>query len=156
MKHIFLLLLFASLGLNAQSVSPAPVSKPKDGLSKSELEYAKQLYISMMQTETYISGKKNSRKISKKLNGLKIPDYKEVNLCKMIDVRKWLTINIGKTNFKSPEEGVAMYEKGCELLEKLLNDNAELYELLRKANSQQFREIREPENRALLDGTFDE
>jgi hypothetical protein len=148
--------MFTFLISNAQSTpTAASIDSTKTGLTEKELQLAKDLYVKMMKTETYVLFKKDLRTRSKKLKNLKLPPYGEMNQCDREQVKKWLAANLSKTDFKSVDEGLDTLLKGCMLLEKLHVDNAELYSLISKAKVAQIGEIMMPEREAMQAELYD-
>lgn len=122
------------------------------GLSTSELQTAKEKYLHMMKTETYILKKKSHRDISKKIKDAGVPPIEtflvgsqlseEQTWKKMtLNVRKWLTENFNKTKFTSVDEGVKTIMTSIELQRKIEGENKDLFDLLKRANKEQMHEI---------------
>lgn len=110
----------------------------------------------MMETETYIKFHEGIRELNKKSNGVKLVDTSDLLSVKdTVDVKKRLRAlladDLSKTDFKSPDEAVDMIYANAILMQKLMKENKELYDLLPKASKSQFKEILEPERQRSLE-----
>ncbi|NDI98936.1 hypothetical protein GWA97_07600 [Flavobacterium sp. LaA7.5] len=132
----FLFIFFLSiLSLNS-------VAQTKSGLSSAEVNIAKQKFEAMMETDTYIKLHENIITVNKKLNGVKPIELKKLSKIEDInDLKHKLKIhlapNIKKTDFKSVDEAVDEIIKNALLTHKLITDNKEVYDLIRRATTKQ-------------------
>ena len=172
MKHILTILcLIGFTTMQAQEALNVHADSIKKGLSYTELLVAKKKYIEMMKSDTYIQNRENITILNEKLNGVELFSIDEiVKISKGNNgktemhhyeefIRKRLAENINKTKFVSVDEGVEFHVKYIKLYVKELEENAQLYALMRKATSEQLSEIMRPErDRALgrmLDAKYD-
>lgn len=172
MKHIIVILcLIGFISVQAQQTLKGQTESVKKGLSDTDLLIAKKKYLEMMKSDTYIQNRRNITIMNEKLNGVELFSIEEiVKMSKDNDgkdemllfkefIRKRLAENINKTNFISVDEGVELHVQGIKLQEKELEENAQLYALMRKATREQFSEIMRPErDRAferMLDAKYD-
>lgn len=115
------------------------------GLSESEFLIAKEAYIKMFKSDTYTLLKKNNKIFIKKKKGLKLPSNDKKWMVDLNYTRTWLENNIDKTNFSSADEALELLKQSLSLVQKLMIDNAEVYELLKKANNNQIMQLLELE-----------
>ncbi|WP_294818247.1 hypothetical protein [uncultured Flavobacterium sp.] len=133
----------------------------KEGLSKTELEYAKKLFITMMNSKTYVRMNDAIHKLNEKSSSV----YNEISEMKKIKTRQdaeklyrdWLVKNLKNTKFKSVEEGLAAHMEAYDLSAKNIKENPDFFRLLYKANARQIGEIMKPKfmadrNRVLYPG----
>lgn len=149
------LLFFLAFVLTASSQTPASKNTKGFGLSPLEFESVKSMYAKMMETETYIKFHEGIRELNKKSNGVKLVDTSDLlGIKDTVDVKKRLRTlladDLSKTDFKSPDEAVDMIYANAILMQKLMKENKELYDLLPKASKSQFKEILEPERQRSL------
>jgi hypothetical protein len=147
MKYIIIIFsLLLSISVNAQTSSAQNVEK--ELLTEQEVKIAKELYIKMMQTETYKLQRQNMTRFRQKLNGVNIypkninPETLEED-SKM--AKKKLEENIAKTKFGSFKEAIDLMEEGKALTAKMMDENKELFDLIKRASAEQIREIYELE-----------
>lgn len=141
MKNILTILfitlncLFANAQVSKDSVNPI-----QTGLTDTEFQKAIDAYIKMTETETYKSNRKAILMMIEKLNH---------NITKSMtndeDWSKWVAENLAKTKFKSLEEANNLRKLNLELTKKQLEENADLYEMIRRASLEQAHEIFRPE-----------
>lgn len=146
------LLLFVFCLIPLLSNSQEKNAAVKKGLTKTELEHAKKLFVIMMNSETYIEMNKSIRRFSEK-SPLVHDNLSEAKKIKNREEAKkfysdWLTKNLKATEFKSVEEGLAARMEAFDLTVKNFKENTELFNLFSKATAAQFGEIREPESMA--------
>ncbi|MEL1243688.1 hypothetical protein AAEO56_05400 [Flavobacterium sp. DGU11] len=154
MKYLIILIFLFSTVVYAQN--PATSTINKSGLTPTELEATKDMYLKMMQSDTYIKLQAGTRAMNKKFKNVKLPKASEFSGVKdSIEVKDRLKVllakDIGKTNFKSLDEAVDTMMGNILLTQKLLKENLELYTLLPKATKDQFKEILEPERQRAFD-----
>jgi hypothetical protein len=144
MKYIISLICFLFIvNANAQS-QQQPCHNP---LNEQEVKLAKELYIKMMQTETYKLNRQNMTLFRQKLNGVdiypKTMDPKTMEQDSKLSKKK-LEENITKTKFRSFKEATDLMEEGKALTAKMMKENKELFDLIKRANAAQIKEIYEP------------
>ncbi len=135
------------------TISTAQTNKTS-GLTKAEFEKAKQLYLDMMQSDTYKEMQQNTVFVVNRRNTVELPQpdpswrqYDDAKLLKLYKerVRDWANANRKKMKFKSANEAYTAVIKGLELAQRTQAENKELYSLMRRANKAQFSEIMKPE-----------
>ena len=141
MKNV-LTILFITLSClfaNAQ-ISRDSIKQVQSGLTDVEFQKAIDAYLKMTETQTYKSNRKASLLMMEKLNH---------NITKSMindeDWSKWVPENLTKTKFKSVEEANNLRKLNLELTKKQFEENAELYEMIRRASPEQAHEIFRPE-----------
>jgi len=141
MCKIFIIIFsFISINIiNAQNNIDQKNSKA--GLTEVEFEKAKEDYLKMTQTETYKANKAMMAKLSGKINTYPTPkelrDEKEWS--------NWITENLSKTKFKNVDEANKLRKSSAELFQKQMDENADLYKMIRMATLEQLHEILKPE-----------
>lgn len=153
MKYRILLFLFLTCLFNiyAQSTKKETDTVNK-GLSEYEFLKLKKAYAKMQASETYAQVYKYHQILNEKENGLVTPDPLKDNKW-MFDegyTKEWLAANLNKTKFKSVDEAYDLMWKSFDLYSKQENENAEVYELLRKANNEQMMEVLDMETEYIL------
>ena len=140
MKYIFITILsLALLYGNAQ----AAVTKQVEPLTVQEVDFLRQGYTQMIQSEVYKDAQKLGFEVGLKLNNLKYP--KDIELLDKEEVKQWLAVNLDKTRFSSIEEGMEMITEYAEKTKELFIKYAEVQRLLKKAAmAGQAREVFEP------------
>jgi len=157
MKYLSAFFIFFCFNLTAQVNMFTETDTLKKGLSPSELQTAKNLYILMMQTDDYKNYKRSMRDMNIKLQGLQLPSYTDPDVGNdLVKIRKitelWLKENISKTQFASVKEGTDTIVEVFALLKKRIEDHKEVYDLMRKAEKSQVLQIIEPERNANRQG----
>lgn len=152
MKFFLIIFSFICFAANAQSVDSLNKGSAKSGLSEFELQIAKDDYLKMMQSETYIEMHKEIKTLNKKLKGVKLFDVTNADWIKDMDgfkkaLREVLRESITRTDFKSLDEAVDAIVKNFQLMQKNISENSELYVLIAKANREQIAQIMAPERR---------
>jgi hypothetical protein len=142
MKKIFniLFISFSCLAIKAQTVEKIEPNQ-QSGLTDAELQKAIDSYICMTETETYKANKRATNEMVQKLN-LKITG-KEMAI--NYDWNEWITENWKKTKFISINEANKLRNQGLELTKKLMSENSQLFEMIRKATMEQRHIILKPE-----------
>lgn len=139
MKITIWIFLFLTGFINAQSPETA-----QTGLTESELQKAKSLFIKMFESENY---KKRDA-----LNDefyLMVQDSDMNSLPRVLTeenvtqegINSWIKQNVAKENV---EKAIEIFQELAGLEKKLYDENKEVYELMVKANPQQLNEIYEP------------
>jgi|JI7StandDraft_1071085.scaffolds.fasta_scaffold71483_2 hypothetical protein len=142
MKKILIILIVLLNNLNIWAQTDSIIeSKTRIGLTDSDLQKAIDLYIKMMQTETYKANRIATNKIIAKLDQKVIP--KEI--MNDIEWEKWITRNIKKTKFINATEANKLRNLNIALTKKQFDENIELYEMIKKATVEQGLEILKPE-----------
>ena len=138
-KLTILLITLNCFFANAQ-VSNDSIKEVQTSLTDAEFQKAINAYLKMTVTQTYISNKKASFLMTEKLNK---------NITRSMinddDWSKWIVENLKKTKFKSVEEANNLRRLNLELTKKQFEENADLYEMLRRASPEQVHEIYRPE-----------
>ncbi|MBF6640217.1 hypothetical protein IVB69_01865 [Flavobacterium sp. J49] len=139
MYKIFIIIFFISINSNAQN--NIDEKETKVGLTEVEFEKAKEDYLNMTLTETYKANKIIITKLIGKLNGLATPkDLSDENVW-----LNWVTENLSKTKFKNIDEAIKLRKLYVESFQKQWNENADLYQIMKKATLEQIHEILKPE-----------
>lgn len=143
----YLLLFFCLCGfINSNAQTTTDKQPVEDSLSKEELQRAKELYLQMMASETYMLREKSVKNEFEKLNGLMLPSIKELNwVTDSVAFKKWLANNIHQTKFTSVDEAFDTIMGSVNLNMKRQEENKELFALLKKTTLSQFEEIIRPE-----------
>lgn len=148
MRSLFLFfILFCSVQLNAQSSGAAIANDSVvEGLSESELQTAKEDYQRMLKSQRNIDKNEYNRMIKEKLKGVDASiDMRNDKIRDLDDIRevvtRKLTGNIHKTDFTSVEEGVEAVMRSYALIEEIMQENKELYGLIKRATIKQQLEI---------------
>lgn len=158
MKYLTTFFIFFCFNLTAQVNQPdSEIDSLKKGLSSTELQRAKELYIRMLETDDYMNYKRRMRDMNVKLQGLPLPAYTDPDVGNdLVKIRKiteqWLKENIRKTQFTSVKEGTDDIVEVFALLKKRMEDHKEVYDLMRKAEKSQILQIIEPERNANRQG----
>jgi hypothetical protein len=144
-KYLIIVFCFFITSIYAQADSTA-----QKKLSKDEFQQAKELYAKMLNSSDYIELTKKIFIVTEKLNNVPYPKIKTENLKSFEPVRDelevWLDKNLSKTKFKNKEEGVSLMMETLELNGKVLKDNMEVHQLMRRANREQLNQILEIDN----------
>jgi len=147
----FLLVFFFTLTfLSAKAQSYSDETFPttiKAVLTPEEFKVAKDKYVVMAKSDTYIAFEESLRENSAKLGDANYPDDLKTN--DRDEVEKWLKESIQDTKFSSIEEGVEMITKSSKLMSKLYSENIELYTFMRRASREQLKAIIAPEHKTL-------
>lgn len=143
------LLLFICCLLPLLSNAQRENATVKKGLTKTELENAKKLFIKMMNSKTYLRMNDAIHKLNEKSSSM-YNEFSEMKKIKTRDDAKklykdWLVKNLKETKFKSVEEGLAAHMEVHDLAEKNMKENPEFFALLFRATAPQIGEIMEPE-----------
>jgi hypothetical protein len=136
MKYFLFIICFYSV-LNSNAQIPKNISN-HSVITTDEFTWAKENYVKMMKTETYLEYKKSLSNYIKKMNRLSFPRAN-------FNLEKFLTDHLSETNFKTVEEALSMKNNSVDLLLKLMQENRKLYDLLEKSSSKQLGEILKPE-----------
>ena len=86
MKKLIIFCFLFFIQMNAQSSHLVNLGNKQAGLTKSELKAAKDGYIQMMKSETYILNKKKQSSVTKKLKDVKLPFIEVTSLNNMEDM----------------------------------------------------------------------
>jgi radical SAM superfamily enzyme len=140
-KIAFILCIFLNcLATDAQAIKQSEVDI-QTGLNDTELQKAIETYLKMTSTETYKAIKKTNLQMMEKLNQEVIPK----ELANNEEWEKWIANNWKKTKFRTIGEANALRSKGLELTKKQFVENAELFEMIRRATIEQRHQILKPE-----------
>lgn len=156
----YLLIFFVFSIASAQSIDVGRHGDSiKSSLSQFELQIAKDKYLKMMQSETYITVNENLRILNKNLKGVQLFDISEASWIKDIDgfrkaLRESLFKDIEKTDFTSLDEAVDTIVDNFVLTQKMIEENSELYKLMSIATKNQIAQIMEPERENPYDILF--
>ena len=149
MKYI-IFFLFCLVSVNAQSTNRTLAQDSvKYGLSNEELQKAKEMYALMTKSNTYHLYKEAINDNAIKLGNANYPA--DLKTSDRKEVEKWLQGNIHDTQYASVEEGIDMITKTSILMNKMYNENIELYTLMRRSNQNEMKVILTPEHKTLDD-----
>ena len=136
------------------TISTAQTNEASSGLTGTEFEKAKQLYLDMMQSDTYKELKQNTVFIANRTKNIELPrldpswmGLDDAALGKLYKERvvAWAKANQKKMKFKNAREASNAVIRGVELAQRREVENKELYSLMKRANKAQFSEIIKPE-----------
>ncbi len=142
MKYFLLILtVFVSCQFSLAQQGNLHVSTVKKSLSDAEFLIAKEGYLKMCRSDLYKAQREASLEIAIKLAKVQNLDFFE----KDEDYSKWISTNLGLTEFKSIEEAIELRKLCVDLQERLEEENSEVFELLSRASVEQAEEILKPE-----------
>jgi hypothetical protein len=135
MKKIFIAFLFLSSFTYSQS-------NEITGLSVSDFETAKMLFIKMMESEDYKKKEDIQDELTPMLEGNGIEDVLNPrNQPSEEKLYKWFEENLPK---EKAEKAIILFKKILELEEKMQNDNKLFFDFMKQATVEQKREILQP------------
>jgi len=144
MKKTLLILAFLTLCHISYSQEDRNFSAgiPKD-LSEQEFLKATELYLQLTQTDAYKAERKAEFTFYRKFpRGANFESF-----LKEEDYVKWLSENLASTKFKTIEEAITMRREIIEKKKKFIDDNAKIFDLVKRANAKQLLVIIAPELR---------
>jgi len=144
MKYFLLVLTCLSINHFSYAQEPRNFSAgiPKD-LSEQEFLKATELYLQLTQTDAYKAERKAEFTLYRKFpRGTNFESF-----LKEEDYVKWLSENLASTKFKTIEEAIAMRREIVEKKTKFIDDNAKIFDLVKRANAKQLLVILAPELR---------
>lgn len=136
MKYLLFLICFYSV-LSSNAQVPKILSQ-HSVLTADEFIWAKESYLKMMKTETYLEYKKSISIYGEKMNGLSFPRGN-------FNLEEFFNKHLSETNFKNVEEALFLKNNSTELLYKLTKENKELYHFMKRSSREQLGEIMKPE-----------
>lgn len=144
MKQIVTLLLLISASLCSAQITE------RKTLTEPELETAKELYVKMMQSETFRLREESVAYDVKMSNGVELPikKIKSSAIKTENDVRElytqFMNENISKTNYGNVKDGVEAFMRSYNLEKQMMAENKELYALMARSGKDQLAEILKP------------
>jgi len=144
MKHFILLfvLLITCHFSYAQEPRNFSAGIPKD-LSEAEFSKVTKMYLELTHTDAYKAQRKASFTLYRKFP--RGTNYDA--LLTEADFTKWLSENLPLTAFKTAEEAITMRRELIEMKTKFIDDNPEIFDLVKRANAEQLLVILAPELR---------
>lgn len=115
----------------------------ESNLSTSEFKTLKSDYLNMLESDTYDQIRKSHRNINKKMNGLSFPQSYEDRRWVVDEeyTREWLALHIQETKFVSVDEAYKLIMKLLDLTMKQMDENKDMYSLLKRTSKEQRRDI---------------